>query len=358
VSDDDPLILGIESTCDETGVGLVRGNDLLVDRTATSMDQYARFGGIIPEIASRAHLESFVPTLDAALDEVGLSLSDVDAIAVSAGPGLVGSLTVGICAAKALALSLDRPLYGVNHVIGHLAVDKLVDGLLPEHFIGLVVSGGHSSLLEIRDIATDVRELGGTLDDAAGEAFDKVGRLLDTPYPGGPHIDRMSREGDRNAIRFPRGLAAAKDHDRHAYDFSFSGLKTAVARYVEGAHDRGETINREDVAAGFSEAVNDSLTAKAVRAAVDTGCSTIVIGGGFSANSRLRDLITERAEAAGLTVRMPPLRFCTDNGAQIAAMGSELVHAGVAPSDWDFSPDSGMPLTQTWLAPRQVAEVA
>ncbi len=354
MSDNDPLILGIESTCDETGVALVRGDDLLVDRTATSMDQYARYGGIIPEIASRAHLESFVPTLDAALGESGVRLGDVDAVAVAAGPGLVGSLTVGICAAKALALALDRPLYGVNHVIGHLAVDKLVDGPLPAHFIGLVVSGGHSNLLEIRDIATDVRELGGTLDDAAGEAFDKVGRLLDTPYPGGPHIDRMAREGDRAAIRFPRGLAAAKDRDRHAYDFSFSGLKTAVARYVEGARERGEDVVREDVAAGFSEAVNDSLTAKAVRAALDTGCDTIVIGGGFSANSRLRGLIAERAEAAGLAVRMPPLRFCTDNGAQIAAMGSELVRAGVDPSDWDFSPDSGMPLSQTWMAPRAV----
>lgn len=348
----EPLILGIESTCDETGVGLVRGTQLLVDRTATSMDQYARYGGIIPEIASRAHLESFLPTLDSALDEAGVGLDEVDAVAVAAGPGLVGSLTVGISAAKALATALDVPLFGVNHVIGHLAVDKLAEGPLPERFVGLVVSGGHSNLLLVEDIATDVRELGGTLDDAAGEAFDKVGRLLDLPYPGGPHVDRLSREGDRDAIRFPRGLAAGKDKERHRYDFSFSGLKTAVARYVEGARGRGEAISAEDICAGFSEAVNDSLTAKAVRAAKDTGCGTIVIGGGYSANSRLRSLITERAHAAGLTVRMPPLRFCTDNGAQIAAMGSELVRAGVAPSDWDFSPDSGMPLTQTWMAPR------
>ena len=202
----------------------MRGTQLLVDRTATSMDEYARYGGIIPEIASRAHLESFLPTLDAALDEAGVPLADVDAIAVAAGPGLVGSLTVGICAAKALASSLGKPLYGVNHVIGHLAVDKLADGPLPEHFIGLVVSGGHSNILEIRNIATDVVELGGTLDDAAGEAFDKVGRLLDLPYPGGPHVDRLSQQGDREAIRFPRGLAAGKDKERHKYDFSFSGL--------------------------------------------------------------------------------------------------------------------------------------
>ena len=347
----EPLILGIESTCDETGIGLVRGCELLVDRTATSMDQYARYGGIIPEIASRAHLESFIPTLNAALDEAGVTLDDVDAIAVAGGPGLVGSLTVGICAAKALASSLGKPLYGVNHVIGHLAVDKLADGPLPERFIGLVVSGGHSNILLVNDIATDVQELGGTLDDAAGEAFDKVGRLLNLPYPGGPHVDRLSQAGDVNAIKFPRGLSGGKDKERHKYDFSFSGLKTAVARYVEGTEARGEAVNAEDVCAGFSEAVNDSLTAKAVRAALDTGCQTIVVGGGFSANSRLRALLAERAEASGLEVRLPPLRFCTDNGAQIAAMGSELVRAGVAPSDWNFSPDSGMPLTQTSMLP-------
>jgi len=355
---DEPLILGIESTCDETGVALVRGTELLVDRTATSMDQYARYGGIIPEIASRAHLESFLPTLDSALAEAGVGLDQVDAVAVSAGPGLVGSLTVGICAAKALATGLDLPLYGVNHVIGHLAVDKVAEGPLPRRFIGLVVSGGHSNILLVEDIATDVRELGGTLDDAAGEAFDKVGRLLDLPYPGGPHVDRLSQQGDVSAIRFPRGLAAGKDRERHRYDFSFSGLKTAVARYVEGVQERGESFSPEDICAGFSESVNDSLTAKAVRAARDTGCDTIVIGGGFSANSRLRSLITERAHAAGLKVRMPPLRFCTDNGAQIAAIGSELVRAGLPPSDWDFSPDSGMPLTQTYMAPAVSRAVA
>ncbi len=329
----------------------MRGCDLLADRTATSMDEYARYGGIIPEIASRAHLESLLPALRSALSAAGAGLSDVDAVAVAAGPGLVGSLTVGICAAKALASSLGKPLYGVNHVIGHLAVDKLAEGPLPERFIGLVVSGGHSSVLLVDDIATGVQELGGTLDDAAGEAFDQVGRLLGLPYPGGPHVDRLSREGDRGAIRFPRGLAAGKDKERHKYDFSFSGLKTAVARYVEGAQARGEQVSAPDVCAAFSEAVNDSLTAKAVRAAVDTGCSTIVVGGGFSANSRLRELLVARADEAGVAVRMPPLRFCTDNGAQIAALGSELVRAGLPASDWGFSPESGMPLTRTYAAP-------
>ena len=340
----DPLILGIESTCDETGVALVRGRELLADVTATSMDQYARFGGIIPEIASRAHLESFLPTLDAALEKAGVDLGEVDAVAVCAGPGLIGSLTVGISAAKALAASLNRPIYGVNHVIGHLAVDELVDGPLPERFVGLIVSGGHSNLLSIRNIATDVVELGGTLDDAAGEAFDKVGRLLGLPYPGGPHVDRLSQEGDRGAIRFPRGLAAGKDKERHRYDFSFSGLKTAVARYVESLEDSGQEVPSADVCAAFSEAVNDSLTAKAVQACLDTGCDTLVVGGGYSANSRLRSLAAERCEEAGITLRLPPLRFCTDNGAQIASLGSAAVRAGVAPSPMDFAPDSGMPL--------------
>ena len=179
-----------------------------------------------------------------------------------------------------------------------------------------------------------------------------MGRLLDLPYPGGPHVDRLSREGDREALRFPRGLAAGKDKERHRYDFSFSGLKTAVARYLEGTRARGEDVSAADVCAAFSEAVNDSLTAKAVQAARDRGCHDIVVGGGFSANSRLRSLLVQRADAVGIRVRMPPLRFCTDNGAQIAAIGSELVAAGLPPSDWDFSPDSGMELTQTYVAPR------
>lgn len=356
----EPLVLGIESTCDETGVAIVRGRELLVDVTATSMDEYARYGGIIPEIASRAHLESFVPTLSAALERAGVRLTDIDAIAVAAGPGLVGSLTVGDSAAKALAYATGKPLYGVNHVVGHLAVAGLAaeqldgkpgmdDGPLPKEFIGLVVSGGHSHLAHVRDITRDIEVLGATLDDAAGEAFDKVGRLLDTPYPGGPHVDRLAWAGNRKAIRFPRGLAASKDRNRHRYDFSFSGLKTAVARYVEALRAAGEPIPREDICAGFSEAVNDSLTAKAVQAALDTGCDTIVVGGGFSANSRLRELIRDRAGSAGISVRIPPLRFCTDNGAQIAAIGAQVVAAGLDPSPVDFSPNTAMPLAQVLI---------
>jgi len=335
-----------EPGCAEAGVAVVRDGELLADVTATSMDEFARYGGIIPEIASRAHLEAFVPTLDEALERADVALEDVDAIAVTAGPGLIGSLTVGVSAAKALALAAGKPLYGVNHIIGHLCVDELVDGPFPDRFIGLVVSGGHSSILRVEDIATDVEELGGTLDDAAGEAFDKVGRLLGLPYPGGPHVDRLARSGDRRAIRFPRGLSQGKDKARHPYDFSFSGLKTAVARYVEGVAERGEDLNGEDVAASFSEAICDVLTAKALVACEAFDCDALVIGGGFSANSRLRELAAERAAKAGVALRIPPIRYCTDNGAMIASLGWELVRSGVAPSGLDITVDTGMDLNR------------
>ena len=341
----DPLVLGIETSCDETGVALVRGNELLVDAVASSMEEHARYGGIIPEVASRAPLEAMVPTIQKALGEADVDLSQVDAIAVTAGPGLVGPLTIGASAAKALSIGLNRPLYGVNHVIGHACVDQLVDGPLPERAMALVVSGGHSSLLLVDDIATDVTELGSTLDDAAGEAFDKVGRLLGLPYPGGPHIDRLAREGDPTAIRFPRGLTAAKDQAKHAYDFSFSGLKTAVARWVEARTDVGQEIPVHDVAASFAEAVADVLTAKTIAACHKHGVDTLVVGGGFSANSQLREMAAKRCAEAGIDLRIPPIRYCTDNGAMIAALGSAVVRAGVAPSDLDIPVDSSMPLT-------------
>lgn len=343
----DPLVLGIESTCDETGFALVRGRELLVDVTASSMDEHARFGGIVPEVASRAHLEAFVPTLTEALARAGLELGDVDAVAVASGPGLVGSLTVGTAGAKALAVALGVPLYGVNHVVGHAAVDELVDGPFPERLLALVVSGGHSSLLLVNDIATDVVELGQTLDDAAGEAFDKVGRLLGLPYPGGPHVDRLAREGDPDAIPFPRGLSKGRELQRHPYDFSFSGLKTAVARYLEAHEDSGQPYSRADVAASFSEAVADVLVTKTLRAARLHEVGTVVIGGGFSANSRLRELAAERFAEAGIELRIPPIRYCTDNGAMIAALGSALVRADVAPSPLDLAVDSQMPLSLT-----------
>lgn len=338
------LVLGIESTCDETGVALVRGRELIADVVASSMDEHARFGGIVPEVASRAHLEAFVPTVEQALARAGASLDDVDAVAVASGPGLVGSLTVGVAAAKALAFALDRPLYGVNHVIGHAAVDELVHGAFPERTMALVVSGGHTSLLLVDDIATGVTELGHTLDDAAGEAFDKVGRLLGLPYPGGPHVDRLARLGDPSAIRFPRALMAPKDRDRHAYDFSFSGLKTAVARWIEAEEDAGRAIPVEDVCASFAAAVADVLVTKTLDACERHEVDALVIGGGFSANSQLRELAQAQGDARGIEVRIPPLKYCTDNGAMIAALGSAVISRGLAPSELSIGVDSSMSL--------------
>jgi len=343
---DQPLVLGIETSCDETGVGVVRGHTLLADAVASSVDEHARFGGVVPEVASRAHLEAMVPTVGRALREAGVALSDVDAIAVTAGPGLAGALLVGVAAAKAYALAAGKPLYGVNHLSAHVAVDTLEHGALPSPAIALLVSGGHSSLLRVDDLAGTVTPLGATIDDAAGEAFDKVARVLGLPFPGGPPIDRAARAGDPAAIAFPRGLTAARDLAGHRFDFSFSGLKTAVARWVEARERAGEPVPVADVAASFQEAVCDVLTAKAVTACREYNVDTLVIGGGVAANSRIRALAQERADRYGITVRVPRPGLCTDNGAMVAALGSHLVAAGVVPGRLDLPADSAMPLTR------------
>jgi N6-L-threonylcarbamoyladenine synthase len=338
----DPLVLGIETSCDETGIGIVRGTTLLANVIASSMEEHARYGGVVPEVAARAHLEALRPTLDAAVAAAGVSLNDIDAIAVTSGPGLAGALMVGVGAAKALALSLGTPLYAVNHLVGHVGADLLDNDPLELPAIALLVSGGHTSLLLVRSLTDDVELLGETVDDAAGEAFDKVARLLGLPYPGGPAIDRAAATGDPNAIRFPRGLTAAKDQAAHRFDFSFSGLKTAVARYVENA---GDDVPVADVAAGFRESVVDVLTAKAIDACREYGIPRLLLGGGVVANARLRAVAQERADAAGVTLRIPPFSLCTDNGAMIAALGARLIAAGHAPSSPDFGADSTLPVT-------------
>jgi N6-L-threonylcarbamoyladenine synthase len=340
------LVLGIETSCDETGIGLVRGQTLLVDAVASSVDEHARFGGVVPEVASRAHLEAMVPTIERACAGARVRLAEVDAVAVTAGPGLAGALTVGVAAAKALALGLDVPIYGVNHLAAHVAVDVLEHGPLPEPMIAMLVSGGHSSLLLVPDVTGDVRPLGRTIDDAAGEAFDKVARLLGLPFPGGPHVDRVARDGDRSAIAFPRGLTAPHDLARHRYDVSFSGLKTAVARWVEHREASGEPVPLADVAASFQEAVVDVLTRKAVAACREQGVDHLLIGGGVAANSRLRALAQERCDAAGIRLRVPRPGLCTDNGAMVAALGSLMVSAGRPPSALDLPVDSSMPVTE------------
>lgn len=334
-----PLILGIETSCDETGVGIVRGAELLADALASSVDEHARFGGVVPEVASRAHLEAMVPTMHRALDEAGVTMREVDAIAVTAGPGLAGALLVGVAAAKAYALALDKPLYGVNHLAAHVAVDRLANGDLPEPCIALLVSGGHSSLLLVPDVAGEVQSLGQTIDDAAGEAFDKVARVLGLPFPGGPHIDRVSADGDPAAIDFPRGVVRDAP-----YSFTFSGLKTAVARWVEARQRDGESVPVADIAASFQEAVVDVLTKRAVAACKDNGVDHLVIGGGVAANSRLRALVEERCNDQGITVRMPPRKLCTDNGAMVAALGALLVDRGVEPSALDLAADPALSL--------------
>ena len=342
---DEPIVLGIETSCDETGVGIVRGGTLLADAVASSVDLHARFGGVVPEVASRAHLEAMVPTVQRALDTAGLALSDVDAIAVTAGPGLAGALLVGVAAAKGYAVAADKPVYGVNHLAAHVAVDTLEHGPLPEPAIALLVSGGHSSLLRVDDLARDVVPLGATIDDAAGEAYDKVARLLGMPFPGGPPIDKAARDGDPAAIAFPRGLTAARDLVGHRYDFSFSGLKTAVARWIEARAKSGEPLPVADVAASFQEAVCDVLTTKAIAACRAYGIDTLIVGGGVAANSRLRALAAERAAKHGITVRVPRPGLCTDNGAMVAALGAHLVAAGVPASRLDLDADSALPIT-------------
>jgi N6-L-threonylcarbamoyladenine synthase len=332
-----PLVLGVETSCDETGVGVVRGSELLADALASSVEEHARFGGVVPEVASRAHLEAMVPTMHRALEQANVRLADVDAIAVTAGPGLAGALLVGVAAAKAYAVALGKPLYGVNHLSAHVAVDRIAHGDLPEPCVAMLVSGGHSSLLVVEDLTRDVESLGQTIDDAAGEAFDKVARVLGLPFPGGPHIDRVARDGDATAIDFPRGVVRDAP-----YSFSFSGLKTAVARWVEAQERQGVAVPVADVAASFQEAVADVLTARAVAACKDRGIDHLVIGGGVAANSRLRALAEERCAAAGIIVRVPPPKLCTDNGAMVAALGAVLVERGVQPSPLDLPADPSL----------------
>ena len=332
------IILGIESSCDETGVGIIDlaadgTMTILADAVASSMDQHARFGGVVPEIASRAHPEAMQPVMHAALSEAGITAPD--AVAATVGPGLAGALLVGASAAKAYAAAWGVPFYGVNHLGGHVAVANLEGEPLP-HAIALLVSGGHTQLLEVTAVGKPMRELGSTLDDAAGEAYDKVARLLGLGYPGGPIIDKLAQQGNKKAIAFPRGLKNSP------YDFSFSGLKTAVARYVEQAERNNSTISIEDVCASFQEAVCDVLTLKAIRACKDTGAQVLLLGGGVAANSRLRELAGRRCQSAGIELRVPRFTLCTDNGVMIAALAAQLIHEGAQPSALSIGTDTSL----------------
>jgi N6-L-threonylcarbamoyladenine synthase len=339
------IVLAIETSCDETGVGIARLDDdgtvtLLADEVASSVDEHVRFGGVVPEIASRAHLEALGPAMRRALAAAGVHKPDI--VAATIGPGLAGALLVGVAAAKAYSAAWEVPFYAVNHLGGHLAADVYEHGPLPES-VALLVSGGHTHLLQVRSLGEPIVELGSTVDDAAGEAYDKVARLLGLGYPGGKVLDDLARTGDRDAIVFPRGMTGPAD-DPHA--FSFSGLKTAVARYVE-SHPDAVTA---DIAAGFQEAVADVLTMKAVRAATGLRVSTLLIAGGVAANSRLRELAAQRCAEAGLSLRIPGLRLCTDNGAMIASFAAHLVAAGASPSPLDVASDPGLPVVTGQVA--------
>ena len=342
----EPIVLGIETSCDETGIGIVRGNTLLANIISSSMEQHAIFGGVVPEVAARAHLEALTPVLDEALEKANISLDDIDAIAVTNGPGLAGALMVGVGAAKALAVATSKPIYAVNHLVGHVGADILDQGKIELPTVALLVSGGHTSLLLVRDLLDDVVLLGETIDDAAGEAFDKVARVLGLSYPGGPEIDRVAKDGNPQAIRFPRGLTLTKDMAEHRYDFSFSGLKTAVARHVELAEFNNQEVPVADVAASFREAVVDVLITKAIAACKDHDVPRLLLGGGVIANSRLREVAASKCAEAGIALRIPALSLCTDNGAMIAALGAQLVMAGRAPSSLDFSAESTLPVTR------------
>lgn len=318
------LVLGIETSCDETAVGIVEDRlTLRANIIASQVDLHAPFGGVVPEVAARAHLNQMLPTLYTALDTAKVTLRDVDAIAVTHGPGLAGALLVGVAAAKGLALAHDIPLIGVNHLRAHVEVSQLEAGELEPPLLALIVSGGHTSIVRMNEDGS-FTELGGTIDDAAGEAFDKIARFIGLPFPGGPHIDRLAREGDPHAFAFPRALA----HDG-SYNLSFSGLKTAVVRELRRMEAAGVDPNLADVAASFQEALVDVQVRKVFRAAKAEGLDQVVLAGGVAANSRLRAVFQDACTERNMRLIVPSIPLCTDNGAMVAASGANLLARGI-----------------------------
>lgn len=312
----DIIILGIETSCDETSASVVvNGRKVLSNIIASQIDLHAEYGGVVPEIASRKHVELIIPVIDSALKEAGIALEDVDAFAVTYGPGLVGALLVGVTAAKGLAAAMDKPLIKVHHIEGHIAANYVDHPDLKPPYLCLVVSGGHSHIVHVKDYL-DFQILGMTRDDAAGEAFDKIARVLGLGYPGGPAIDKQAKLGNPEAIRFPR----VNFHDG-TYDFSFSGLKTAVINYVHQARQKGNELNIPDICASFQQAVVDVLSDHTIKAAKETNVKIICIAGGVASNSQLREVMVKRGEEAGFTVLYPSMVMCTDNAAMIGAAG-------------------------------------
>lgn len=316
------LVLGLETSCDETSAAVVAdGRTILSNVISSQIDLHQKFGGVVPEIASRKHIENVIPVVHQALEEAGTGLKDVDAIGVTFGPGLVGALLVGVAAAKGLAFAAGKKLVAVNHLEGHIFANFLAAKELEPPFVALVVSGGHTSLVHIKDYNEFVL-LGETRDDAAGEAFDKIARVMGLPYPGGPYIDRLAATGDPAAVHFPRALSGDN------FEFSFSGLKSAVLNYLNTGRQRGLTVDDADVAASFQAAVVDVLTAKTVQAARYCGVDKVAVSGGVAANSCLRAELAAACTAQGLALFYPPPVLCTDNAAMIACRAYYQYGAG------------------------------
>jgi N6-L-threonylcarbamoyladenine synthase len=336
--DDTVLILGIETSCDETSVAVVRGGrDVLSNVIASQTELHGEYGGIVPEIAARAHVEALSPAIREALVQADVTFWDIDGIAATLGPGLIGSLLVGVAEAKSIAAVLDVPFIGVNHLEGHIYSNLLADPEARFPAVALVISGGHTMLVDAREPG-DYRLLGGTIDDAAGEAFDKVARFLRLEYPGGPEIDRLALLGDPEAVRFPRAMI-----DVVGFDVSYSGLKTAVINHVRKLESRGEGIVIEDIAASFQAAVVDVQVKKTMDAVRHVGCDALFLCGGVAANSGLRQGLAEECQKHGVRLSVPPFELCTDNASMIAACGTAMARRGLYTS-LDAAPDPNLSL--------------
>lgn len=334
---DDYLILAIESSCDETSAAVTRGRDVLSLVIASQIEIHKRFGGVVPEIASRNHVSAIRNTVDEALKQASVSLSDISAVAVTYGAGLLGALLVGVSYAKALAYAMNVPLIKVNHVRGHISANYIADKSLEPPYLCLLASGGHTAIVKVVGY-DDVKVIGTTQDDAVGEAFDKVARVLGLPYPGGPEIEKLAKDG-KPTIDFPKGF-----HNKNTLDFSYSGLKTSVINYMHTAAQKGEEVNKADVACSFQKSAVGVMTENVEKALLKTGLKTVVIAGGVASNKHLREEMEKVGEKHGVNVIYPPLKLCTDNAAMIGACAYNLIKEGKGRASLDLDASASVSL--------------